>query len=79
VNALDVKDKEHVVTPLAADSSFKPYPFPRQPSGSEYVFYPGGLDPRKNMDRALNAFAKLLSLHGADPTVRATDFLKKNY
>jgi glycosyltransferase involved in cell wall biosynthesis len=75
VNALDVKDKEHVVTPLAADSSFKPYPFPRQPSGSEYVFYPGGLDPRKNMDRALNAFAKLLSLHGADPTVRATDFL----
>lgn len=75
VNELAVKAKKHVVTPLAANSSFKPYPFPRQPSEKEYVFYPGGLDPRKNMNRALKAFAKLLSLHGAEPAIQATDFL----
>ena len=75
VKALAVKDKQHVVTRLAASSAFKPYPFPRQPSERDYVFYPGGFDPRKNMDRALKAFAKLQSLHGDDPTIRATDFL----
>jgi len=75
VNALVVKDKQHVVTPLAAGSAFKPYPFPQQPSGTDYVFYPGGFDPRKNMNRALKAFAKLQSTYGDDPTVRATDFL----
>lgn len=75
VSALAVKDKKHVVTTLAASSAFKPYPFPHQPSGSDYVFYPGGFDPRKNMNRALKAFAKLQSLYGADPTIRATDFL----
>jgi glycosyltransferase involved in cell wall biosynthesis len=75
VSALAVKDKQHVVTPLAAGSTFKPYPFPRQPSGTDYVFYPGGFDPRKNMNRALKAFAKLQSLYGSDPTIRATDFL----
>jgi glycosyltransferase involved in cell wall biosynthesis len=75
VNALAVEDKQHVVTPLAAGSAFKPYPFPQQPSGTDYVFYPGGFDPRKNMNRALKAFAKLQSLYGSDPTIRATDFL----
>src|SRR6185503_5592816 len=39
VNALAVKDKQHVVTPLAAGSAFKPYPFPQLPSGTDYVFY----------------------------------------
>lgn len=75
VSALAVKDKKNVVTPLAAGSAFKPYPFPRPPAGSDYVFYPGGFDPRKNMNRALQAFAKLQSTYGADPTIRATDFL----
>src|ERR1700741_1160092 len=75
VSALDVKDKKNVVTPLAAGSAFKPYPFPQQPSGGDYVFYPGGFDPRKNMNRALQAFAKLHSTYGADSTIRATDFL----
>jgi len=75
VSALAVKDKQHVVTPLAASSAFNPYPFPHQPSGTDYVFYPGGFDPRKNMNRALKAFAKLQSTYGDDPTVRATDFL----
>jgi glycosyltransferase involved in cell wall biosynthesis len=75
VNALTVKDKQHVVTPLAAGSAFKPYPFPQQPTGTDYVFYPGGFDPRKNMNRALKAFAKLQSTYGDDPTIRATEFL----
>ena len=75
VSALPAEDKTHVVTPLAAGSAFKPYPFPRQPSGTDYVFYPGGFDPRKNMNRALEAFAKLQSMYSADPTIRATDFL----
>jgi glycosyltransferase involved in cell wall biosynthesis len=75
VNALAVKDKTHVVTPLAAGSAFKPYPFPHLPSGTDYVFYPGGFDPRKNMNRALKAFAKLHSMYGADPTIRSADFL----
>jgi len=75
VNALAVKDKQHVVTPLTAGSAFKPYRFPQQPSGTDYIFYPGGFDPRKNMNRALKAFAKLQSVYGSDPTIRATDFL----
>jgi glycosyltransferase involved in cell wall biosynthesis len=75
VSVLAVQEKKHVVTPLAANSAFKPYPFPRLPSGNNYVFYPGGFDPRKNMNRALKAFAKLHSMSGADPAIRGTDFL----
>lgn len=75
VTALAVKDKNHVVTPLAANATFKPFPFPRRPSGGDYVFYPGGFDPRKNMNRALQGFAKLRSLYGADPAIEATDLL----
>ena len=75
VSTIAVKDKQHVVTPLAASRAFKPYPFPQLPERSKYVFYPGGLDPRKNMQRALEAFAKLRSTYGADPTIRDTDFL----
>ena len=74
-SSLAVKEKKHVVTPLAAGSAFKPYPFPQQPSGRDYVFYPGGFDPRKNMNRALKAFAKLQAKYGSDPTIHATDFL----
>jgi glycosyltransferase involved in cell wall biosynthesis len=75
ISSLPVGDKKHVVTPLAANSAFRPYPFPQLPSGSDYIFYPGGFDPRKNMNRALQAFAKLHSRYGADPKIRATDFL----
>lgn len=75
-SALAVKDKMHVVTPLAANEAFKPYPFPRVPSGCDYVFYPGGFDPRKNMNRALEAFAKLQSRYGTDdPKVQATELV----
>jgi glycosyltransferase involved in cell wall biosynthesis len=70
--ALDVGDKQHVVTPLAAHGSFRPYPFPAVPSGSDYVLYTGGLDPRKNMSRAIEAFAALQARHGAADGIRAT-------
>src|SRR5258708_38759356 len=38
---LEVKDKQHVVTLLAADSSFRPYPFPKTPALNDYLVYPG--------------------------------------
>ncbi|MFN2515204.1 MAG: glycosyltransferase family 4 protein [Pyrinomonadaceae bacterium] len=72
MEALSVNDKKHVVTPLAASSSFRPYPFPRVAAENDYVLYPGGFDPRKNMDRAVEAFAKLQRRSGADETIRAT-------
>jgi glycosyltransferase involved in cell wall biosynthesis len=56
---LRVNDKRHVVTPLAADNAFRPYPFPKTPPDTDYVLYPGGFDPRKNMERALEAFAAM--------------------
>lgn len=70
---LQVKDKKHVVTPLAANSFFRPYPFPNVPATHDYVIYPGGFDPRKNMDRALEAFANLQRRYGKDETIRATE------
>lgn len=69
---LKVKDKKHVVTPLAANSVFRPYPFPNIPATDDYVIYPGGFDPRKNMDRALEAFADLHQRYGEDQRIRAT-------
>jgi glycosyltransferase involved in cell wall biosynthesis len=69
---LRVKDKKHVVTPLAADGSFRPYPFPSVAATRDYVLYPGGFDPRKNMDRAIEAFAKLQTRYGGDERIRST-------
>ena len=71
---LRVKEKKHVVTPLAANGSFRPYPFPDVPAAAnEYVLYIGGFDPRKNMDRAIEAFADLHLRYGEDEKVRATE------
>lgn len=75
MQALQVGDKQHVVTPLAAAGTFRPYPFPKLISENQYIFYPGGFDPRKNMDRALEAFAVLQSAHDHDPEIRATRLL----
>jgi len=69
---LQVENKKHVVTQLAANSCFRPYPFPSVPGGDDYVIYPGGFDPRKNMDRALEAFANLHRRYGEDERIRAT-------
>ncbi|HKQ50865.1 MAG TPA: glycosyltransferase family 1 protein, partial [Pyrinomonadaceae bacterium] len=70
--ALRVGDKRHVVTPLAAASSFRPYPFPEVADADPYVLYIGGFDPRKNMRRAVEAFARLQVSYGEQPLVRAT-------
>jgi glycosyltransferase involved in cell wall biosynthesis len=69
---LRVEDKKHRVTPLAANDAFRPYPFPAVHAARDYVLYPGGLDPRKNMDRAIEAFATLQTRYGADERIRAT-------
>ena len=69
---LDVKDKQHVVTLLAANSSFRPYPFPKTPAANDYVVYTGGFDPRKNMDRALEAFASLQKRYGENEKISST-------
>ncbi|HEX8491828.1 MAG TPA: glycosyltransferase family 1 protein [Pyrinomonadaceae bacterium] len=72
-DALSVKDKKHVVTPLAAGSAFRPYPFPSVThNASDYVLYPGGFDPRKNMNRAVEAFARLQARYGVDERISAT-------
>lgn len=69
---LAVGQKRHAVTPLAVDDSFRPYPFPKIAKAEDYVLYPGGFDPRKNMFGALEAFAELHRLRGEDPAVRGT-------
>ncbi len=72
ISRLDVKDKQHVVTLLAADSSFRPYPFPKTAAADDYIVYTGGFDPRKNMERALEAFAVLQKRYGEDERISAT-------
>lgn len=70
---LRVEDQMHVVTPLAANNQFRPYPFPVVPAATDYVLYPGGFDPRKNMERAIEAFADLQVRYGENPRLRATE------
>jgi glycosyltransferase involved in cell wall biosynthesis len=71
--ALKVRDKKHVVTPLAAGASFRPYPFPNVAASQDYVLYIGGFDPRKNMRRAVEAFARLQSKHGSEEKIRVAE------
>lgn len=66
LNALPVANKRHVVTHLAVDSSFQPPVFPVASTASDYVIYPGGFDPRKNMERAIEGFARLHEKYGPD-------------
>ena len=72
LKALPVANKQHVVTHLAVDSSFQPPLFPVTRAEKDYVIYPGGFDPRKNMDRAIEAFAKLHEKYGTEERVRST-------
>jgi glycosyltransferase involved in cell wall biosynthesis len=69
-NKLRVENKKHVVTLLAANEMFAPYPFPELNSARRYLLYIGGFDPRKNMTRALEAFARLHEQYGHDGNVR---------
>ncbi|HEY5838864.1 MAG TPA: glycosyltransferase family 1 protein, partial [Pyrinomonadaceae bacterium] len=59
-------------TPLAVADCFRPYPFPKIAEAEDYVLYPGGFDPRKNMIGALEAFAELHKHHGNDTAVSRT-------
>ena len=68
---LSVADKRHVVTPLAADKIFRPLPFPLA-AAPDYIIYPGGFDPRKNMDRAIEGFARLHAKYGTDDRISST-------
>ncbi len=72
IGMLPVRGKMHIVTPLAASGFFHPYPFPRRANEESYVLFPGGFDPRKNMKRAVEAFANLQLRYGTEHTVRAT-------
>jgi glycosyltransferase involved in cell wall biosynthesis/SAM-dependent methyltransferase len=72
LNALPVANKRHVVTHLAVDSSFQPPLFPVASTAGDYVIYPGGFDPRKNMDRAIEAFARLHEKYRGDERIQST-------
>jgi glycosyltransferase involved in cell wall biosynthesis/SAM-dependent methyltransferase len=72
LNELPVAEKRHVVTHLAVDTSFRPAPFPITPGAADYVIYPGGFDPRKNMDRAVEGFARLHAKYGTQKRIRST-------
>lgn len=69
---LAVSQKSHAVTPLAVADCFRPYPFPKIAEEEDYVLYPGGFDPRKNMIGALEAFAELHKRYGNDRAVCGT-------
>lgn len=69
---LPVADKRHVVTHLAADETFRPLPFPLAASTADYIIYPGGFDPRKNMERAIEGFARLHAKYGTDDAINST-------
>jgi glycosyltransferase involved in cell wall biosynthesis len=69
---LNVQEKQHVVTPLAASEFFRPDPFPVVAGEDNYVIYIGGFDPRKNMDLAVQAFAKLHERYAHDERARRT-------
>ena len=71
-NHLNVQEKQHVVTPLAASEFFRPDPFPVVAGEDNYVIYIGGFDPRKNMDLAVQAFAKLHERYAHDERTRRT-------
>jgi glycosyltransferase involved in cell wall biosynthesis len=71
-NHLNVQEKQHAVTPLAASEFFRPDPFPVVASEDNYVIYIGGFDPRKNMDLAVQAFAKLHERYALDERARRT-------
>jgi glycosyltransferase involved in cell wall biosynthesis len=71
---LDASKKQHAVTPLAADDLYRPYPFPTLVS-EPYIVYPGGFDPRKNMQRALEAFAELHRKYASHQNVAQTGLL----
>jgi len=57
VRYLGIPETRIRVTPLAASAEFVPTPVPRP--ASPYFLYVGNLEPRKNLERLIEAFARL--------------------
>src|SRR5829696_5600162 len=72
LKTLPVNNKRHVVTHLAVDTSFRPTLFPITAAKMDYIIYPGGFDPRKNMDRAIEGFARLHAKYGGEQSIQST-------
>ncbi len=70
---LKTENKKHVITLLAVGKAFSPDPFPQIVSDNDYVLYVGGFDPRKNMARAIEAFARLKEKYPNDEAVRKVE------
>lgn len=70
---LQVKAKRHAVTRLAAGDFFCPDLFPVVFAENDYLLYIGGDDPRKNMPRAIEAFARLQQRYGSEESIRRTE------
>jgi len=66
VNFLKIEDKRCFVIYLGVSGRFYPYPFPKIPREDKYILYVGGFDPRKNMDRTVEAFALFHKIYRAD-------------
>ncbi len=56
IRHLAIPESRIRVTPLAASPEFKPMQAPR---GDPYFLYVGNIEPRKNLERLLEAFARL--------------------
>jgi glycosyltransferase involved in cell wall biosynthesis len=75
IRTVGLERGRQIVTPLAAAKSYKPYPFPAVPPENNYILYTGGFDPRKNMDQAVRAFAKLIERYSGEIDLRSTRFV----
>jgi glycosyltransferase involved in cell wall biosynthesis len=57
VKYLGIPEDRIRVTPLAASPEFRPVPHVRH--GNPYFLYVGNIEPRKNLDRLIEAFARM--------------------
>ena len=67
---LKMNDKLSVITLLSAANNFRPYPFPKIFSEENYILCVSGFDPRKNLNRTVESFARLHSRLGGDTGLR---------
>ncbi len=57
---LSIEENKQIITSVGVSEKFKPYPFPNVSRHEKYILYLGGMDPRKNMFKAIEAFAIFL-------------------
>jgi glycosyltransferase involved in cell wall biosynthesis len=63
---LDISDTKQTVTFCGVNKKFKPYPFPKIVTDEQYILYLGGFDPRKNMFKAIDAFALFMKEYNSE-------------